>query len=85
MDVTSLWVVRYLLEVVNTRLLPSSASHTTPRVVVKMDIEGRELEVVPDLVMSGALSAVDEIHVDWTRLATTRERRGDTGCCYFQS
>ena len=27
----------------------------------------RELDVVPDLVMSGALQHIDHIHVDWTR------------------
>ena len=33
-----------------------------------MDIEGMELDVVPDMLMSGALAVVDEMHVDWTRL-----------------
>ena len=27
----------------------------------------RELDVVPDLVMSGALQHIDHLHVDWTR------------------
>merc|ERR550525_1104470 len=27
----------------------------------------RELDVVPDLVMSGALQHIDHIHIDWTR------------------
>ena len=27
----------------------------------------RELEVIPDLVMSGALQYIDHLHVDWTR------------------
>ena len=27
----------------------------------------RELDVVPDLVMSGALQHIDQLHVDWTR------------------
>ena len=27
----------------------------------------RELDVIPDLVMSGALQHIDHLHVDWTR------------------
>merc|ERR1712109_111171 len=38
-----------------------------PAVVMKLDVEGRELDVIPDLVMSGALQHIDHIHVDWTR------------------
>ena len=51
---------------VHTRQLPASSVDTVPHVVMKIDIEGTELEVVPDLVMSGAISHVDEIHLDWT-------------------
>ena len=40
------------------------------QVVMKLDVEGRELEVIPDMVTSGALAAVDNVHVDWTREAT---------------
>ena len=33
---------------------------------MKIDIEGGELTVLTDLIMSGSLADIDEIHVDWT-------------------
>jgi len=33
---------------------------------MKLDVEGRELSIVPDLVMSGALQHLANLHVDWT-------------------
>ena len=33
---------------------------------MKLDVEGKELEIMADLVMSGALEHLDNIHVDWT-------------------
>ena len=34
---------------------------------MKIDIEGKELEVITDLILSGALAHIDEIHVDWSQ------------------
>ena len=34
----------------------------------------RELEVIPDLVMSGALQHIDHLHVDWTRWELMHEQ-----------
>ena len=36
-----------------------------PAVIMKLDIEGKEVDVVPDLMMSGALSSVDLIMAEW--------------------
>ena len=35
------------------------------QVVMKLDIEGSELEAVPDLLLSGALQNVDKVFVEW--------------------
>jgi len=62
---------------------PNSPNKYPPAVVMKLDVEGRyflfshfrgfpsifkrELGIVPDLVMSGALQHIDNLHVDWTK------------------
>lgn len=58
-------LAEYMIEVVNTRKLPESAKNNTPQVVMKMDIEGKELEVLPDLLMTGALVSVDRLYMEW--------------------
>jgi len=58
-------VARFITDVVAKRRLPVSAEVVTPRVVVKCDIEGGELEVVTDLVVSGALGVIDNLHMEW--------------------
>jgi len=45
---------------------PANFSQRPPSVVMKLDVEGRELEIVPDLVMSGALQHIDNLYIDWT-------------------
>jgi len=55
----------YLLKTVATRKLPLKAAVETPRVVIKMDIEGAELEVVPDMFLTGAFKVVDNLHGEW--------------------
>lgn len=55
----------FILEIVNTRKLPESAKTTLPQVVMKLDIEGKEVEVLPDLLISGALGSVDKTFVEW--------------------
>ena len=52
--------------VVGTRTLPvpSSESHP-PQIVMKMDIEGSEVDVMPDLIFTGGLEHVNNIMVEW--------------------
>jgi hypothetical protein len=45
----------FVLERVLTRKLPKVNSTKPPSVVMKMDIEGSELEVTTDLIVTGAL------------------------------
>jgi len=75
-DETSVSIVRqiriaeFINNVVAKRRLPSQSHQESnfgpPSVVMKLDVEGRETEVILDLVMSGALAHIDNIHVDWS-------------------
>jgi len=58
-------VAKFITDVVATRKLPLSAQVTKPRVVVKCDIEGGELGVVADMVVTGAMEVVDNLHMEW--------------------
>jgi len=58
-------VAKFITDVVGTRKLPLSAKVTKPRVVVKCDIEGGELAVVTDMVVTGAMEVVDNLHMEW--------------------
>jgi len=61
--VKSIWLAEFVNNIVAKRKRPDGKRGS---VVMKLDIEGKELEVVPDLVMSGALPHIDSIHLDWT-------------------
>jgi len=63
-------IAEFITKVVATRRFQRDATSPfrfPPSVVMKLDVEGRELDVIPDLVMSGALQHIDHLHVDWTR------------------
>ena len=49
-----------------TRIKPANYNGKHAAVVMKLDVEGKELEIMADLVMSGALEHLVNIHVDWT-------------------
>ena len=82
---------RFITDTVATRKLPLSAQVTTPRVVIKVttchvatlttltniqaDIEGAELKILPDMVMTGALQHVDNLHMEWHGVASYRTGR----------
>jgi len=61
-EVKTIWLAKFINKVVATRRIPNG-----PRgnVVMKLDVEGMEMELVPDLVMSGALSHIDNIYIEW--------------------
>ena len=40
---------------------------------MKLDVEGQEMEIMVDLIMSGALAHLDNIHVDWDTLTIKEE------------
>ena len=45
-----------------------------PAVLLKLDIEGSELEVMLDLLLTGALSQVDVALVEWHMFMSSKER-----------
>merc|ERR1711971_42443 len=53
----------------------TSAGVTTPRVVIKADIEGAELKIIPDMVVTGAFGHVDNLHMEWHGNASYRQGR----------
>ena len=64
-EVSLIRLAEYILETVVNRRLPAKhpAGSPPPRVVMKLDIEGSERVVVPDLIVSGALSHIDKVMV----------------------
>ena len=62
-EVQSIRIAQFITDVVATRDIPENKAGA---VVMKLDVEGKELEVIADLVMNGALRYLDNVHVDWT-------------------
>ena len=71
-SIKTMRLAKYITDVVATRKLPLSAEVHRPRVVVKSDIEGAELEVLTDMVVTGALAEVDNLHMEWHGNASYR-------------
>ena len=65
----------FITDVVAKRKLPTSAGVHAPHVVIKADIEGAELEILPDMIITGALGHVDNIHMEWHDLSSYRQGR----------
>ena len=40
--------------------------------MIKADIEGAELKILPDMIMTGALQHVDNLHMEWHGEASYR-------------
>ena len=58
----------FLKLAVGKRKIPtdlSGSSELPPKVVIKIDIEGSEVDVIPDLLFSGGLEYVDALLVEW--------------------
>jgi len=57
---------QFLLETVGRRKLPPSPKgEGPPRVLIKMDIEGSEIDVLPDILFNGGLSAVNCLMIEF--------------------
>jgi hypothetical protein len=67
----------YILNKVVKRQLPSSLSSNDldrkPNVIMKLDIEGSELEVMTDLVVTGALQHLDLAFVEYHPLSFDKD------------
>ena len=80
-DVEGVKVIRlsdFLKYTVATRKLPNfpSLNLPPPNVVMKMDIEGSEVDVIPDLLYTGGLQYVNNLMIEWhERLEKLESRR----------
>ena len=70
-------IAEYINQVVATRRLPTGRGPGA--VLMKLDVEGLEVEIVSDLIMSGAIAHLDNIHVDWDLLTLKDADHTDTG------
>lgn len=68
----------FLKHVVGKRRIPvvgKQSSRRPPRVVMKVDIEGSEIEVIPDLLFSGGLEFVNILMMEWHAFVQLKEER----------
>ena len=56
-------IAEYINTVVATRKLPPGRGPGA--VVMKLDVEGLEIEILADLIHSGALRHLDNVHIDF--------------------
>ena len=66
-NVSLLRLSEFLINVVGKRKLPIKLydPEFPPRVVMKMDIEGSEIDVLPDLIFTGSLQYINTLMVEW--------------------
>ena len=63
--VTLIRLADFLANTVSNRKIPMYETKDPPKVVIKMDIEGSEIDVIPDVVLNGGLSIIDLLMVEW--------------------
>ena len=75
--ITLIRLSKFLKDVVGKRIVPVLPSQSSPpRVVMKMDIEGSEVDVIPDLIFNGGLQYINILMVEWhARLENLPERK----------
>ena len=57
---------QFLLDVVGKRKLPPSpGGGQPPTVLMKMDIEGSEIDVLPDILFNGGLSVINGLFIEF--------------------
>ena len=68
---------QFLLQTVGTRKLPTvTKGQVPPRVLMKMDIEGSELDVLPDIIFNGGLSVVNGLMIEFhSKMETLPHRK----------
>ena len=70
----------FILNKVASRKLPNLPQDhvfygAKPKVIMKIDVEGSEVELVPDLILSGAMSYVDLSFIEWHARLTDGRRK----------
>ena len=77
--ITLLRLSKFINEIVGTRTIPDYFNQNElgkPSVIMKLDIEGSEVEVVEDLIMQGSLQHLDVMMVEFhTWMAKDKERK----------
>jgi len=61
-EIKSMWLAEFIKEVVAKRKRPD---HLKGNVLMKLDVEGKELDIMPDLIVSGAIQYIDGIYVEY--------------------
>ena len=61
-SITIVRIAEFINDVVGTRKLPTKEPGA---VVMKLDVEGLEIEILADLIHSGALRHLDNVHIDF--------------------
>ena len=61
-DVDIIRIADYIKNIVGTRAVPEGKKGV---VAMKLDVEGKEIPILTDIIHSGALQFVDNIHYDW--------------------
>ena len=75
-NVTLIKLSDFLTDIVGKRNLPMKPSKShPPRVLVKMDIEGSEVSVLPDLFFRGGLEHVNIMMIEWHKRLEKLEMR----------
>ena len=65
----------FLRDVVATRKIGPVNINKPPEVVMKMDIEGSEVDVIADLVLSGSIKYINLLMVEWHRRSLLLKER----------
>ena len=60
---------QFLTDVVAKRKLPPSEGRVQPpKVLMKMDIEGSEIDVLPDILFNGGLGVINRLFIEFHEL-----------------
>ena len=72
-NVTLLRLSEFINNVVLKRKFPTKFQDPKfpPRIVMKMDIEGSEIEVLPDLIFTGSLQHINTLMIEWHKQRET--------------
>ena len=68
---------KFINEIVATRNIPTlnQEHHGSPKVLVKMDIEGSEIEVIPDLIVNHSFDFIDVLLVEYHDFLNQKKRK----------
>ena len=68
---------KFINKMVATRKLPdlNQDEHGSPKVLVKMDIEGSEVEVIPDLIVNHSFDYIDVLLVEYHDFLHQKKRK----------